>query len=128
MVNEHGRTLGGGVVKLIIAGGRNYQMTQGDIITLNNIHTVYGVTEVVSGGARGADKGGEIWAFSKGITTKIFEADWDQHGRAAGPIRNMQMAEYATGLALFAGGRGSENMFKTATKLGLAMFDFRVIK
>jgi hypothetical protein len=46
-------------MKLIIAGGRDYKFTKSDLEKLDSIE---GITEVVSGGARGADKCGEIWA------------------------------------------------------------------
>lgn len=56
------------------------------------------VTEVLSGCARGADRLGEIWAAQRGIPVRPFPADWDQHGKAAGHIRNRQMAAEGEGL------------------------------
>jgi predicted Rossmann-fold nucleotide-binding protein len=111
-------------MKLIIAGGRDYAMTFQDHAALSAINANLGVTEVVSGAASGADKGGEQWATAVGIPVKQFPADWNAHGRAAGPIRNGQMAEYADALAVFPGGRGTENMIKQAKAKGLLIFDF----
>lgn len=50
---------------------------------------------------------------------KEFPADWDTHGRAAGPIRNRQMAEYADQLLLIWDGKspGSHNMRCCMSKL-----------
>lgn len=56
------------------------------------------VSEVVSGTARGGDQLGEKWAERRGIPIERFPADWDSHGRSAGPIRNQQMIEYADAL------------------------------
>lgn len=56
---------------------------------------------------------------------KRFPADWKSHGRAAGPIRNEPMAEYADGVALFPGGRGTASMKREAAKRGLRVFVFR---
>jgi hypothetical protein len=56
------------------------------------------VAEVVSGTARGVDQLGEAWARERDMPVKRFPADWDTHGRAAGPIRNEAMAEYADAL------------------------------
>jgi hypothetical protein len=56
------------------------------------------VAEVVSGTARGVDQLGEEWAAEHSIPVERFPADWDTHGRAAGPIRNEEMAEYADAL------------------------------
>jgi len=35
------------------------------------------------------------WAEANGIEVARFPADWDTHGRAAGPIRNQQMLDEA---------------------------------
>lgn len=111
-------------MKLIIAGGRDYSFSQNDIDRLNAIE---GITEVVSGGAPGADSGGEAWATTAGIPVKRFLADWKSYGRAAGPIRNRKMAEYADAVALFPGGRGTASMQKEAAKQNLVVFDWRGI-
>ena len=52
------------------------------------------VVEVVSGGAKGADALGERWAKERGIPVRQFPADWKKHGKAAGPLRNREMARY----------------------------------
>jgi hypothetical protein len=109
-------------MKLIIAGGRNYQFTDDDYVRLDAIPDV---TEVVSGHAQGADIQGEEWAAERGIPSKLFRPDWNQHGKAAGPIRNRQMAEYADAVVLFPGGKGTNSMFAEAKKAGLKIFDWR---
>lgn len=70
------------------------------------------VTEVISGGARGADRYGEDWASCEHIPVKIFPAEWDTYGKKAGPIRNKAMAEYGDILLLIWDGKspGSKNM------------------
>lgn len=109
-------------MKLIIAGGRDYCLRPYDYTRLNRIR---GVTEVVSGGARGADACGELWASNRKIPVKRFVADWDGFGKRAGMLRNRQMAEYADAVVLFPGGRGTDNMFDVAKELGLKIFDLR---
>ena len=111
-------------MKTIIAGGRNYEFTEADRQFLGSIKA--DISEVVCGGAAGADSEGKSWAEENGIPVKIFEADWKKHGRGAGPRRNKMMAEYADSLILFTGGRGSAAMFKEAEKQGLKIFDLRV--
>lgn len=111
-------------MKLIIAGGRDYHLTREDMARLDDI---VGVEEVLSGMCRGADKDGWRWARSRGIVTKEFPADWDAHGKAAGPIRNKVMVACADAVALFPGGRGTESMYRDAVKAGLRIFDFRTI-
>jgi len=110
-------------MKIIIAGGRNYQFTDKDVEKLNSIKHL--TTEIVSGGAKGADSEGERWAKSNGIPVKMFKADWNQYGRAAGPIRNKQMAQYADAIVLFPGGSGTDNMHANAVKANLKIYDYR---
>lgn len=105
-------------MKTVIAGGRGYALTKDDIMWLDTLP----ISEVVSGGALGADIGGEQWARTKGISVKRFPADWATHGKAAGPIRNAQMAEYADAVVLFPGGRGTASMRSEAKKAGLTFF------
>jgi hypothetical protein len=102
----------------IIAGGRDYNLTLSDEAWLATLP----IREVVSGGASGADAGGEAWAKKRGIPIKRFPADWKTHGRAAGPIRNRQMAEYADAVVLFPGGRGTDSMRTEAERQGLRIF------
>lgn len=113
-------------MRIIIAGGRDYRFTIGDVSWLDWLKNRVAITEVVSGGATGADTCGEQWAHSSGIPVKRFPANWDLHGKAAGPIRNREMAEYADGVILFPGGRGTDNMADTARKSGIAIWDWRV--
>lgn len=111
-------------MKLIIAGGRNYQLSKADMRQLDLIHFRYGVKEVVSGGARGADRGGEVWAQAVGIPVKVFKPDW-RFGLHANPTHNFAMAAYADACVLFPGGKDTKDMFEQAKELGLTIFDFR---
>ena len=107
-------------LSVIIAGGRDYELTESDLVQLGELP----IREVVSGGASGVDLGGEKWAESRGIPVKRFPADWKRHGRGAGPRRNRAMAEYADAVALFPGGRGTASMRKEAEKAGIEVYDF----
>lgn len=107
-------------MKVIIAGVRNldakhYQLISG--LCDRILHDVT-VTEIVGGGASGVDKMGERYAKELGHPFKEFPADWKTHGKAAGPIRNKQMAEYADMLIAFWDGRsrGTKNMIDQANK------------
>lgn len=70
------------------------------------------ITEVVCGMAIGVDKLGEQWAIANNIPVKEMPANWNAHGKAAGPIRNRQMAEYADAAVIVWDGvsDGSRNM------------------
>lgn len=111
-------------MKLIIAGGRDYALTDEDYQRLDDIHARTPIAEVVSGHATGADLGGEAWAEARGIPVRLFRARWGSHGPSAGPIRNRQMAQYADAVALFPGGRGTAHMAQEGQRAGLRIFDF----
>ena len=98
------------IKRLIIAGGRGYNLTEKDGEILNKLGTVL---EVVSGGCRGVDRDGEKWAKANGIPIKRFNANWAL-GPKAGPLRNAEMAEYATAAILFPGGKGTKSMEEIA--------------
>ncbi len=107
--------------KVIIAGGRDYT----DYVRLEYIcaELLQGKfnTEIVSGKARGADRLGEMFAVEHGYPVKYFPANWELHGKRAGPLRNIEMAEYADELIAFWDGksRGTKHMIDEATKKGL---------
>lgn len=86
------------------------------------------ITEVVSGKAPGVDTLGEQWAHARGLPVVEFPADWDRHGKAAGPIRNEAMACYADALILVWDGvsPGSANMLKIARQRGLRVYVYTV--
>ena len=112
-------------MKLIIAGGRDYKFTVDDFLRLGKLHREHGITEVISGKAKGADWYGEYWAYENQIPVKPFPADWKAHGKAAGPMRNQAMASYADAVALFPGGKGTDSMYRIAKATGIEIFDFR---
>lgn len=116
-------------MKLIIAGGRDGAFSKEDIEGLDALlqHQQNGddpISEVVSGGAMGIDACGEAWARSHGIPVKVFKADWDREGRAAGPLRNARMAAYADAVVLFPGGKGTQSMFQEALAHGILIFNW----
>lgn len=110
-------------MKLIIAGGRDYRLTEEDYSLLDEIHRVRGVTEVVCGMCSGADMDGYAWAVKNSIYVAKFYPDWDKYGKASGPIRNREMAEYGEALIAFKGGKGTANMISEARKRGLIIFN-----
>lgn len=106
-------------MRTIIAGGRDLIWNASYQLWLDEMHAALPITHVISGGARGADSCGEMWAKLSHVPCTVFPADWKRHGKAAGPIRNRQMAEAADALLAFPGGKGTANMIETACSLGL---------
>lgn len=108
-------------MKTIIAGSRDFCNRAELWNVINTFDEGVPITEVVSGGCRGVDQLGEEWAKQHGIPLKRFPADWTAHGKAAGPIRNREMAAYADALIAIWDGesRGTKNMIDEAKKRGL---------
>lgn len=119
----------------IVAGTRifyDYEMLARELLSfIDDIADEMDSLEFVSGTAKGADTLGEQFAHTYGYQVKRFPAKWHQYGKIAGPIRNRQMAEYAskeTGiLFVFWDGcsRGTKNMIELAEQYGL---EIHVIK
>lgn len=106
-------------MKTIIAGSRT-------ITDLRHIQDAtdscfWTITEVVSGCAPGVDTLGETYAKSVNIPIKQFPADWKTHKRAAGPIRNQQMADYSDALLAIWDGKskGTADMIRRARQAKL---------
>jgi hypothetical protein len=110
-------------MKTIIAGGRNFKPERKHIEWLDGIIMGLPVTEVISGGALGADRFGENIALNRGIKLKLFMAHWE-NGRKAGPIRNQKMADYADACVLFPGGKGTADMKARAMAAGLKIIEW----
>ena len=104
-------------MRLIIAGTRDFA----DQEYFDEVLAAFtDVSEVVSGGATGADRMGEVWAEKNGIPCKVFRAAWTEQGKAAGPIRNRAMAEYADAAVVFmrhGGSPGSLSMISEIRRL-----------
>lgn len=109
-------------MKIIIAGSRDFNDYNKLKIQCNYLlGNVKSEIEIVSGTASGADKLGEKYAEEMGYKLTMFPANWDKYGKAAGPLRNKEMAEYSDALIAFWDGksRGTASMINQAKKLKL---------
>ena len=107
--------------RVIIAGGRDFDDFR--LLCKVCMHMLQNKTNVVivSGTANGADKLGEQFARFMGYPIKQFPANWDEFGKAAGHIRNREMAEYSDALVAFWDGesKGTSGMIGEAEKRNL---------
>lgn len=119
-------------MKLIIAGSRDLspELVYAEIVKLRIAnHEIVQATEIVCGCAAGADTAGEMYADFYGIDIIKFAPDWDTHGKAAGPIRNKEMALYADAALIFmkpGGSRGSKNMADHMYRLKKKVFVYEM--
>jgi hypothetical protein len=109
-------------MKVIIAGGRNF--TDYLLLLEGVVESGFDITSVVSGCAKGADELGELFARDMDLQIHRFPANWDKYGRAAGPIRNGEMANVGEALLAFWDGKssGTKNMIEQATRKGIPIY------
>jgi hypothetical protein len=123
-------------MKAIIAGSRDLSIGYDKIWLVADAVTksgwLYEISEIVSGGCRGIDLAGEMYAEAnptgRVIPIKRFLPDWTREGKGAGPIRNSLMAEYADAFILIWDGRsrGSADMLKKAEAKKLKIYQYLV--
>jgi hypothetical protein len=82
---------------------------------LDGLCLEYGVNEIISGGARGADTLARDYAKSAAIEFTEFPVtsyDWGKYGKAAGALRNIKMLREGEPdlVVAFPGGRGTAHM------------------
>ena len=132
-------------MKLIIAGGRKFA---DEALLLDFINDLLGkqiipaISEIVCGGAKGADTIGAAIGEANGITIAPFIPDWkdlsaepcvvkcNQYGEynaLAGMVRNNQMGDYADVLVAAWDGksRGTKQMIDYMLKLGKPAYVLR---
>lgn len=84
-------------MKLAVVGSRTFI----DYSLLKDTLLRYTITEIISGGASGADALGERFADDFNIPTRIFHPDWKKYGKTAGFIRNVDIVKHCDGLIAF---------------------------
>lgn len=80
------------VIRLLVCGGREYSDLDRLESTLDAVHRKHSIEVVIHGAAAGADTLAGLWAISRGVPIRVFEADWSI-GKAGGPLRNGRMLE-----------------------------------
>lgn len=110
-------------MRVVIAGSRTITNYMAVVKAIKE--SKFDISEVVSGTAKGVDSLGEYWALQNGVPVKRFPPNWKSHGRAAGVIRNNEMAEYADAVIVIWDGnsRGSKHMIDAARKAGCLVYE-----
>jgi hypothetical protein len=111
----------------LVCGGRDYADRDLVWLTLESaeLHGP-GISKIICGydpknpKFQGADQLAYEWAMAVDIPVTPFPADWKKYRRAAGPIRNQQMADERPDICLaFKGGDGTADMRGRAAKAGI---------
>lgn len=104
---------------VIIAGTRHF--IDPKLLDKTIEESGFHITCVISGAARGVDLLGERWAQKRGIGVRSFPAKWDAFGKAAGVMRNEDMAKVAQALIALPcqHSKGTKDMIERAESHGL---------
>ena len=70
-----------------------------------------GVSEIVSGGARGVDTSAAVWARAHGVPLTEFLPEYDKYGRRAPLLRNITIIDYSDLVLAFWDGRSRGTAF-----------------
>jgi hypothetical protein len=112
--------------KIIVAGSRGFNDYQLLSKVLFEIGDKYENASLVSGCAKGADALAIQFANEHNIQIYKYPADWNTHGKAAGYIRNTEMANDSNVLVAFWDGqsRGTKHMIDTMHKQNKDVYVF----
>lgn len=116
-------------MRILVCGGRTYRDIEAmrRVLTANDNGSIPAPT-LIHGNAPGADRLAAHVAYGELFWRVLpFPADWDLHGRAAGPIRNQEMIDRGKPdlVLAFPGGRGTADMVRRAEAAGVPVAEVR---
>lgn len=109
-------------MRVLICGSRDFTDSA---LMLRELSALQGVEVVIEGDSPGADSLAREAARQLGIPVLPFPADWNRHGRAAGPLRNQRMLKEGRPDQVLAftedlnSSRGTADMVARARRAGL---------
>lgn len=115
-------------MRVLVCGGRDFNDRRAVFATLDKVCGVDPgqlppAVTIIHGAASGADALADEWAGVNWVNVEAYPAQWRDHGRAAGPIRNQKMIDEGRPdlVVAFPGGRGTADMVRRAKSAGLAV-------
>lgn len=112
------------MTKVLICGDRNWTDKEKIREYVEILHKKHDDLVIIEGEARGADSLVRDCAKELGVIVEAYPADWNQYGRAAGPIRNQQMLETVPDMVIafhddIENSKGTKDMVNRAKKIGI---------
>lgn len=117
-------------IRIGVTGGRDYTNKE-HVWSILDMHMraleCLGLKMIlVVGDATGVDTFAALWASERDIEADIYAAEWDAHGKAAGPLRNLKMIHSGIDkLCSFPGGRGTEHMTLNCELNGIRVMRYK---
>lgn len=113
-------------MRVIVCGSRTWAHEDEVYRVLSGLER-NGLT-IIHGGARGADRMAHHWASQNEVKCEEYPADWNKHGRSAGPIRNRQMLDLGADMVIAfrseGESRGTDDMIRETKRRRI---DLRVV-
>jgi hypothetical protein len=117
--------------RVLVCGGRDYDNRERVRRTLDAAlaaaQSAGKVAVIIHGNARGADLLADQYARERSLKVIPFPADWNLHGRRAGPIRNIKMLTESQPhvIIAFRGGNGTAHMMKIGREAGVPVHEVK---
>lgn len=117
------------MTRILVTGSRKWD----DVVllcqALEDVWQLYGDQLVIVHGhcPTGADHLADLWAVAKGLRVERHPADWERHGKAAGPLRNQEMVDLGADLCLAflaPDSRGTKDCVRRASVAGIPVHSF----
>ena len=108
------------MTRVLVCGGRTYVDREWMRTALDAAHEARGVTLLINGDAKGADRLATDWASDNGVPLALYRAHWRKLGKQAGPMRNAWMPDV---VLAFPGGRGTAGMKRLAHEAGVEVVE-----
>lgn len=111
-------------MRILVCGGRDYADRAQVEAALDAVHRKHGITLLIEGGARGADRLARRWAERRAVPVRTCEAEWNKYRKAAGILRNARMLaeERPEAAVAFPGGSGTADMVARLRAAGVPVW------
>ena len=108
-------------MRVLVCGGRDFSDSKFLNEVLDELNDGRPIEVLIHGNAKGADYLAGVWARMNWVKEISCPADWNAHGKSAGPIRNRFMLERHKPelVVAFSGGLGTAHMIGIAEKAGV---------
>jgi len=111
-------------MKIVICGDRNWNDEEKIFNRMSQLNKDNDL--IITGGCRGADNIAENVCNKLGFKSIVFPADWEKHGRSAGPLRNRQMLNEKPDLVIafhsnIETSRGTKDCITAAAQKGITI-------
>ncbi len=102
-----------------VVGCRNYALDYEQIAKILYNYIALGKDYIVTGDATGIDKIARRFGKENNISVGVFKANWNEYGKAAGPIRNEKLVKECNELIAFWDGKskGTKSSIKLASEM-----------